>query len=370
MKIGPYEIKLEKRATITNWDTIKISGLAVLVALGLFSIVFMLANVSTLDAYLEIFEYAFYGGSGLKLTVHRSIFLLLSSLAFIIPFRAGVWNIGATGQFYLGSLGAFGVMYSFGASSSSPNLAATTVIPLAIVGSLLAGAAIAGIAGFLKGKWNINEILVTMMLNFAMLWFVKYMIQSGGPFMAPGGRGESFAVPTSLHAPTIGGYSYTLFIAIGITVLLYFLLAKTTLGYKIKALGANPAAAKYSGISSLKITIIVFIIGGAVAGFAGYHLFAGQPGFYKIPRNFATFGDMAFYGIVIGLIARGRPFGAIPMSLLFGGMTVGARYVQGFYKMSFGVDYALLGVLMMVIIAFQYFYQYKLVAVKKSKGES
>lgn len=368
MKIGPYEIKPEKRPNITNWDIVKISIVAVLIGLALFNIIFILAGVSPLDAYTKLFKFAF-GEVGLPLTVHRSTFLLLCSLAFVLPFRAGLWNIGATGQFYLGSIGAFGVMYAFGAKASSSELAATTVISLAIVGSLLAGGAIAGFAGFLKGKWDINEVLATMMLNFIALWFLRYMIQSGGPFMSAGGMGESFSVPASLRAPLIGGYSYTVFIAIGITMLLYFLLAKTTLGYEIKALGANPVAARYSGISSFKITIIVFILGGVIAGFAGYQYFAATPGVYKIPRNFATYGSMAFYGIVIGLIAHGRSFGAIPLSLFFGGITIGGRYIQGVYKMPFGVDQSLLGVMMITIIAFQFFYQYKLVAVKKSKGE-
>lgn len=368
MKIGPYEIKLEKRTTLSNWDATKIAIIALIASLAIFSIIFIQAGVSPIDAYKEIFLYAFRSDYGVPLTVHRFVFLLLCSLAFMLPFRAGLWNIGATGQMYAGALGAFGILYVLGVKTSTINMGATTVIPLMIIGAILAGAAVAGIAGFLKGKLEVNEILVTMMINFALLWFTMFMIQSGGPFMGAGGRGESFSVPESFHAPMIGDYSYTIIIALGITVFLYFLLAKTTLGYKIKALGESPEAARYSGISSLRITIIVFLIGGAIAGFAGYHWFGATPGVYKISRNFSVFGDMAFYGIVIGLIALGKPFGAIPMSFVFSALSVGGRWVQGMFRMSFGVDYALLGITMIVIIAFQFFYRHKIV-LRKRKGE-
>jgi len=98
-----------------------------------------------------------------------------------------------------------------------------------------------------------------------------------------------------------------------------------------------------------------------VAGLAGYHYFAAVPGVYKIARNYGYFGDLAFYGIICGLISLGNPLAAIPVALLFGGLSIGGRFVQGKLHMSFGVDYALLGVLMITLVAFQFFYRYKLV---------
>jgi simple sugar transport system permease protein len=102
-------------------------------------------------------------------------------------------------------------------------------------------------------------------------------------------------------------------------------------------------------------------MGGAVAGLAGYHYFAAVPGLYKISSDYGYFGDLAFYGIICGLISLGDALAAIPVALLFGGLSVGGRYVQGKLHMGFGVDYALLGVLMIALVAFQFFYRYKLV---------
>lgn len=188
--------------------------------------------------------------------------------------------------------------------------------------------------------------------------------------MNPGGRSESFNVAPSACPPLIWGVPFTIFLALGIAVLLYFLLAKTKIGYQIKALGHNPAAARYSGMSPLKITLLVFIIGGAIAGIAGYHYFGGPcgAGLDKIQRNFYLIGDLAFYGIICGLISLGNPLAAIPVSLFFGGLTVGIRDVQGKFHMAFGLDYALLAVLMITIVAFQFFYRYKIIRTKEPKG--
>ena len=86
-----------------------------------------------------------------------------------------------------------------------------------------------------------------------------------------------------------------------------------------------------------------------------------MPGVYKIARNYGFFGDLAFYGIICGLITRGNPIAAIPIALLFGGLSIGGRFVQGKLGMDFGLDYALLGVLMMTLVGFQFFYRYKIV---------
>jgi ABC-type uncharacterized transport system permease subunit len=368
VKIATYEFKLEKRLSLSGWNAAIISILAIVFALVLFSIIFILAGINPLSAYQEIFSYAFANRFGLPLTINRFIFLLLCTCAFIIPFRAGLWNIGMTGQLYAGALGAFAVLFAFGAKvSRSVELAPVIVIPLMLLGAALGGAVLGAIAGFLKGKFNINEIVVTMMLNFITFWLVSQMIKEGGAFMNPGGRGESFELPSSVHAPLMFDIPFTIFLALGLAILLYYMFARTKLGYQIKAYGHSPAAAKYAGISPVLIPFLVFVMGGAVAGLAGYHYFAAVPGVYKIARNYGYFGDLAFYGIICGLISQANPLAAIPVALLFGGLSIGGRFVQGKLDIGFGVDYALLGVLMITLVAFQFFYRYKLVWTRLEK---
>ena len=362
MRIGNRALKLEKRAALSGWRAATISALAIIVALALFSVLFILAGADPLVAYREILSYAFANPFGLPLTINRFIFLLLCTCAFIIPYRAGLWNIGMTGQLYVGTLGAFAVVLAIGGKQTQPeNLYPGLVIPLLLLAAVIGGAAFASIAGFLKGKYNINEIVVTMILNFIAFWLVSFMIKEGGPFMGGGGEGESFQLPAALNAPLILGIPYTIFIALAVALVLYFVLAKTKIGFQIRAHGKNPAAARYAGISAFKIPLQVFLMGGALAGLAGYHYFAAVPGVYKITVNYGYFGDLAFYGIICGLISLGNPVAAIPVALLFGGLSIGGRFAQGKLHLSFGLDYALLGVLMITLVAFQFFYRYELV---------
>jgi ABC-type uncharacterized transport system permease subunit len=365
MRIGSREVKLEKRLTLTGWEAALISIFAIVFALVLFSLIFILAGINPLVAYKEIFTYAFASPFGLPLAINRFIFLLLCTCAFIIPFRAGLWNIGMTGQFYAGALGTFAVLFALGGSELRTSvLSPGILILLMLTVAALGGAVLGAIAGFLKGKFNVNEIVVTMMLNFAMYWLVMRMIKEGGPFMAPGGEGQGFKLSPSAYAPLIMDVPFTIFLALGIAVLLHFLLAKTKIGYEIKAHGHSPAAASYAGISTFRIPLLVFIMGGAVAGLAGYHYFAAVPGVYRISSNYGNFGDLAFYGIICGLISLGNSLAAIPVALLFGGLSIGGRYVQGKLHLGFGVDYALLGVLMITLVAFQFFYRTKITWLK------
>jgi simple sugar transport system permease protein len=357
MRIGNYELRLRKRNALSGWQAALLSVLAILFALALFSLVFILGGVNPWLAYKEIFSYAFFNRFGLPLTIDRFTFLLLATCAFIVPFRAGLWNIGMTGQLYAGTLGAFAVVFAFSGTRSQADLPAGIVLPLMVVAAALAGSMLAGIAGFLKGKLDINEIVVTMMLNFATFWVVAFMIKEGGPFMNPGGEGEGFELPTAVYGPQLLGRPFTVFLALVAAVLLHFLITRSNLGYQIRAYGHSPAAARYAGISSLRIPLLVFLIGGALAGLAGYHYFAAVPGVYKIARSYGSLGDLAFYGIICGLISLGNPIAAIPVALLFGGLSIGGRFVQGKLDIGFGIDFALLGVLMIALVAFQFFYR-------------
>lgn len=360
MRIGSYKLKLEKRAMLPGWQAALISILAVFFALALLSLLFIIAGNNPLSAYQKIFSYAFANPFGLPLSINRSIFLLLCTFAFIIPFRAGLWNIGMTGQLYAGSLSVFAVVFAFGGKQfNNAYLSPGLLIPLTLIGAALGGAVLGGIAGFLKGKFNANEIVITMMLNFITFWLVSFMIKEGGPFMKSGGEGDGFELPKSIFAPLIKGVPFTILIALLLAVLLYYLFAKTKIGYQIKAYGLSPSAARYAGIKTSLMPSLVFFMGGAIAGLAGYHYFAAVPGLYKIPQTYGEFGDLAFYGIICGLISQGNPIAAIPIALLFGGLSNGGRFVQGQLKMNFGVDYALLGVLMISLVAFQFFYRYK-----------
>ncbi len=368
MTLFGYQPKLVRRASLPSWKAAAFSVLALIVGLLLFSTVFLQAKVSPVDAYREIFRYAFVNTYGVRLTISRFIFLALVTYSFIIPFRAGLWNIGMSGQLYVGGLAVYGVVYLFGGrESSTAQLPALIVIPLMMIGAMAGGGLVGGIAGILKGRWNVNEIVSTMMLNFVAFYLTSLMIKEGGLFMNPGGRGESFELPPSVRAPAIADVPLTIFLVLILVFALQFMMSKTSLGYRIRAFGHSPSAARYAGVDTARLSVLVFVLGGALAGLAAYHYFAAVPGVFKIPRNYDYFGDLAFYGIICGLISLGNPLAALPVAFLFGGLSIGGRYAQGKLHLGFGVDYALMGVLMITLVMFQFFYRYQLMWIRKEE---
>jgi simple sugar transport system permease protein len=368
MTLGGYELRLQRRAALPGWKAALFSVLALLFGLALFSIIFLQAGQNPLEIYKQLVNYAFFNPYGLHLTINRFIFLALASYAFIIPAQAGVWNIGMPGQLYMGALGAFGVVYLMGGKTSDlAGMPSIVVIVAMLAAAMLAGALFGAIAGWLKGKWNVNEIVVTMMLNFVAFYFVAFMIKDGGPFMNLGGRGESFELPEVARAPMVSDFPITLPIVFLLMIALAVLFSRMSLGYQIRAFGKSPKAAGYSGIKSFKIAVLVFALGGAIAGLAGYHYFTAVPGVYKIARTYGYFGDLSFYGMICGLISLSNPVATLFVALLFGGLSIGGRYVQGKLHLGFGVDYALMGVLMITLVGFQFFYNYQISITKKEK---
>lgn len=361
MRLGRYELTLEPRPALSAVYTALTAVGAILLALALSSFLFLSAETPLLSAYRAVFSYPFFNPHGILATVQRSIFLLFCTYAFLVPLRAGLWNIGLPGQVFAGALGAFAVPFVLHAHEAQTlPLPAGLLILLMVAAAAIAGAAVGGVAGVLRARLQVNEILVTMMLNSILFWLVAYMIKEGGPFMGATAEGESFSLSPPLYAPLLRGVPFTAVLALGAAVLLDLLFAKTALGYRIRALGENPSAARYGGIPPVALSVLVFLLGGAFAGLAGYHNFAAIPGVYKIPGNYGFYGDLAFYGIISALIARGSALGAVPIAVLFAGLSLGARFAQGALRLPFGVDYALLGLLMMTFVASHMLYHFRI----------
>lgn len=360
MRLGRYELILEPRPALPAIYAVLTAVVAILLALALSSFLFLSADTPLLGAYRAVFSYAFFNPHGLLATIHRAIYLLFCTYAFLVPLRAGLWNIGLPGQVYAGALAAFAVPFVLGAQEQILTLPPGLVILLMVVAAAAAGAVVGGFAGLLRARLQVNEILVTMMLNSILFWLVSYMIKEGGLFMGATAEGESFSLPLPLYAPLLWSVPFTALLALGASVLLDLLFAKTALGYRIRAFGENPAAARYGGISPVALPLLVFLLGGAFAGLAGYHNFAAIPGLYKIPGNYGFYGDLGFYGIISALIARGSAVGAVPIAVLFAGLSLGARFAQGALRLPFGIDYALLGLLMMTFIASHVLYDFRI----------
>lgn len=246
--------------------------------------------------------------------------LLFTGLAVALAFRAGAFNIGAEGQFLLGAMGAAAV----GAMVNSlPGWLAVSLSLLAAVG---AGCLWGGIAGALKAWRGIPEVISTIMLNFIALYWLSALVR--GPLKeSSSGLPESAPIGLASHLPRLfEGYRVHLGlpIAILLAVLLHLLLAKTTWGFKMRAVGLNPAASIYSGYSSHRIWALTLALSGALAGLGGGVEVCGIT--FRVYDNYSP--GYGYTAIAVALLARLNMIAVIPTAFFFGALEQGAGTLQ------------------------------------------
>ena len=289
--------------------------------------------------YQALFAGSFGGLVSISYTLVYVTPLILTSLSVAIAFRAGLFNIGAEGQLAVGAMTAGIIAFK------APHLSGWVLIPLMIIGSMLAGAIWGGIVGFLKAWRGAHEVVTTIMLNWIAFYFTDYLIN--GPFKAPFEANQTDAVPLQARLPLVAVfYNSTLgtflpkiatpqqyFVDMGIffallaLVVYWFLISRTTFGYEIRVLGQNQKAARYAGIPIKRNLFVVMAIAGAFSGLAGAIHLMGQSPYQVIGSTFS--GDSTgFDAIGVALLGRTTAVGILFASLLFGGLRQGAALMQ------------------------------------------
>ncbi len=247
--------------------------------------------------------------------------LILAGVGVAIGFRTGVFNIGAQGQLIAGSIAALYVGFAV-------NLPIWIHLPLVILAGA-AGGAIAGlIPGILKARTGAHEVIVTIMLNYVFLNLLNYIL-GVAPFQLPGQTNEiSKDMLPSAHMPHLFGSSLrvnlSFAIAIAMAALASWFMNRSTLGFSFKVSGANADAARTAGMSSGKVTIIVFAISGLFAGMAGMATLSGTNFFLSSGYG----GTIGFNAITVALLGRNRPWGVVWASMLFAMLDVGGAAMQ------------------------------------------
>ena len=282
---------------------------------------------------------------------------MLVGLGIVIAFRAKVINIGAEGQLIVGALFTTYLAITFGET-----VPRWIIIPICLIGGMLAGAVWAGIPGILKARLNVNEILSTIMMNSIAIQIGFFLLR--GPMIDPAELAAGTNIPQSARTPRITdlprftdiaksfGFTerakdlgltgfraelYGLFVepttlhvgfifAIIMAVLVYVLLWRTTIGYRIRAVGLNPDAARYAGINVSRYMVFSMSLSGAFAGLAGAVEILGLH--HRMFEPLAVSAGYGFSGIVVALFGKLHPLGAIPSAMLFGGLLVGGNKMQ------------------------------------------
>jgi simple sugar transport system permease protein len=260
----------------------------------------------------------------LSQTLLQTTTLILTGLAVAFAFRAGLFNIGGQGQYFVGIIVANWVGVSFASMSTAPH------ILLAVVAAALAGAAWAGIAGVLKATVGAHEVISTIMLNWIAFYVGYWIFGDGGPLQNSTNPAipisndvvHSAQLPVFWGAQGFQGLDIGIFIAIGALVTFWVLLNRTTLGYEVKAVGFNPDAAAYAGISVKKNIIRAMAISGAFAGLAGAVDMLGY--LYHWAQGDFAYSQVGFLGIAVALLGRNTALGTLLSALLFGGLLFGS----------------------------------------------
>ncbi|MGB9776604.1 MAG: BMP family ABC transporter substrate-binding protein [Anaerolineae bacterium] len=371
-RVGPKGEDLERRllarVTAWNWQSVAVIFLAIFTALvvGAFFIAafdpevwaafgqgigpgLAAAAASIVKAYGAFFEGAFgnpariftglqiWLGTGDSSRLLRAIYpiteglrlatpYIFAGLAVALGFRCGLFNIGAEGQYFIGGLASVYVGYAV------KGLPWFIHLPLALAAGMLGGALWASIAGVLKARTGAHEVINTIMLNYISYRLADYLLQVGGPMARPGdSRPVSPEILPTAYLPQFFPNDLSIRLNAGLLLALfavwfvYWLLFKTTVGFEIRAVGANPRAARTAGISVARNIVLAMALSGGLAGLAGAHDILGVLHF--MPNAF--FSGYGFDSIALALLGKSHPVGVLLAALLFGFLRAGAQRMQG-----------------------------------------
>ena len=247
--------------------------------------------------------------------------LIFTGLAVALAFRAGLFNIGGQGQVIMGAIGA-------GLVGFEMHLPPGLHLILALIGGALGGALWGWIPGFLKARTGAHEVIVTIMLNYIALYFLAWLIVQKG--VQDPGRSDAISkkVFDSARLPLLGGSSLRVHLGIVLGLLaaagVAWLLNRSTAGFELRAVGANPDAARTAGMSVSKAYILAMSLAGALAGLAGANMLLG-PAVALTPQ---VAGGVGFDGITVALLGRGKPWGVVLAALFWGAFNAGGNRMQ------------------------------------------
>ncbi len=325
---------------------------ATLAALGVGMIMLLILRVNPAEAYSALWEGAFGSTNAIAETLVKATPLLLVGLGICIAFRANVINIGGEGQMIIGGILATQVGLTF------TDLPGWLVIILAMFAGFLGGALWGGIPGFLKAYFRVNEILSTVMMNAIAVQLMNFLLR--GPMIDPAQAELASKIPQTARlleafrlprwAPTRLHIGFV--IALVLAVLVYILLWRTTLGYRIRAVGQNPHASRYGGIRVRRRIVTALLLSGAFAGLAGAIQVYGV-NYRMITDGSASgfTGAAGFNGIVAALFGQLHPIGTIPASIFFGALLVGANKMQRVVQIPSALITALNGLVVVFVVS-------------------
>lgn len=314
------------------------------IAAGLFfgALLLWATGKSPVLAYAALFRGAFGSLYGFTETVLGMTPLVFAGLAVALAFHGGLFNIGVEGQLVLGGLAAGWAGFAI------TGLPAFMHLPLALACGVLAGAAWGGVAGLLKARRGVHEVISTIMLNYVAFRVTSYLVSPAGPLKA---EGQLPATPFVLDSARLARFipptrfSGGIFIALAAALLVGWVLWRTRLGYRLRAVGQNPSAAEYGGIQPQRHILITMALSGGLAGLAGAVEVLGLH--YRFYDAFSP--GYGFDAIAIALLGQLHPLGVVAASLLFGALRAGSVQMQQSAGVTRDIIFAISGVIIFFV---------------------
>ena len=310
-------MRLEPREEVPLSLSVGAPLLAILGALVLCALPLAVAGAPVLEAYGLMLRGALGSRFALTETLARAAPLILTGLAAALAFRAKLWNIGGEGQLYLGAVAA--VVVGSTAWAASPYV----MIPAVMLAGFAAGALLLLIPTLLKTRLGVDEVVTTLLLNFVVLLFVSLLVE--GPLQDPMSMGWPQSEPIVEEATLPRLIARTrvhlgLVIALVAAALAWLLVARTRWGFEIRAVGANPSAARFAGMSTQAVLLRVAILSGGLAGLAGVGEVAGVRGYLTTDLS----PGYGYSGIVVAMLVQLNPLGVVAAALFVAVIFVGA----------------------------------------------
>lgn len=354
----PFTLTFEKRVEdIPKWLPAATTVGSVIIAFIVAGLILKLIGGQPLVAAKFFFDAAFGSWPVLSDTMVKATPLIMVGLACAIAFKMKLWNIGAEGQFYIGAFGASLVVLVPLVPPDSPKI---VVIGAMIIMGMLGGAIWGFIPGYLKARFQVNEIITTLMLNFvAILWnnFWIFNTWSDAGFqMTPTFPRTAWLPRLADYAreyPAFSGITLHLGVVFGLVAagVVWWVMERSRWGYEIKLIGDNPEAAHYAGINIVRNVVLVMMFSGALAGLAGMSEISGVV--HRLQERISP--GYGFTGIIVAWLAKLNPFSVILVSILFGALILAGREIQ-----PSGLPLFLQGIILFMVISSDVLLRYKI----------
>ena len=360
---GMPVLHISKRGSLPWYGAWAIRGAAILLALVVCAVVTTaLTGEDPIGVYKTMFQGAFGTRRKAWILGQNMAILLCVSLAVTPAFKMRFWNVGGEGQILVGGLATAACMILLG--DKLPNWLLIVVMVLA---SCMAGAVWGGIPAICKAKWNTNETLFTLMMNYVATQLVAFFVIV---WEVPKGAGKIGIINQSTQAgwlPQIGSYKYLLNILIVavLTVLMYFYLTRSKQGYEIAVVGESERTARYVGIHVGKVIVRTMMLSGAICGLAGLLLVGGTD--HTITTTIA--GGRGFTAVMVAWLAKFNPLTMVFTSFLLVFLGRGASEISTIYGLNHSFGDILTGIILFFIIGSEFFISYRLCFLRKTKKE-